>query len=574
MNDQQWHARLDVNGRTAGTGFLVDDRHIITCEHVIRDARGPVQVTFTADPDLPSVAADVKPSVVRRPRFADDDPGDLAVLFTRKHLPVKPAKLAPLTVLRWKTETLHAFGYPRNFDAGRIAPNLRVNTNHLIRNEAYELTAGDDVTSWLRPGFSGSAVFLPSNGDVVGMVLQASENDRNALMMPVDVMCRYEPDLLLKVHFEPLSPVAYHDLHDILLRHAQGLVAADLFRDMGQYSDWAVELPSRVSTALQLAEFIGTESFSTPKKTLTRLYALMHTILDGDVMSPAGRDSLATWTKQHLGVQRLGGTSATPAAVVVKIEPTAENSDSYRLDAWRVLGEGDEGRRVDGTPIDTSGDDVQHKAQDLVMAGISGLPARIRFIVEFVLPREWLLSREVDTWKAPPNFTRSLGRRYPVVVRDLDRYADAWHRREMEERWIDLRDGVSEPVWIRCDDERLHDPGFFDDQSAVFLASPPADPTVLNDILGVSVPIVAWTRAACANHSDDPDAACAGRRFIALLRAAMDPFDADAVPDTVLRLRRPSGPNEDGALREVGHAITLVWDDPSRSPYENPLGLA
>ena len=43
MNGQEWHARLDGEGMLGGTGFLVDGRHIVTCEHVVRNVRGPVR---------------------------------------------------------------------------------------------------------------------------------------------------------------------------------------------------------------------------------------------------------------------------------------------------------------------------------------------------------------------------------------------------------------------------------------------------------------------------------------------------------------------------------------------------
>jgi len=82
----EWLARLlQADGRAAGTGFLVDDRHILTCAHVVaallgtgEPPAGSITLDFPAWPKLGQIVARVE-SAGWFP-VAQDQTGDLAVL--------------------------------------------------------------------------------------------------------------------------------------------------------------------------------------------------------------------------------------------------------------------------------------------------------------------------------------------------------------------------------------------------------------------------------------------------------------------------------------------------------------
>src|SRR6266566_2725251 len=195
-----------VEGRVVGAGFLVDERHILTCAHVVAGALGladdipekpQAQVTF----DVPRVAPGqllTARVVLWRPQRTDggDDIAGLELLDDPPH----GAQAAPLAQVEdlWD-HSFRAFGFPRGQDTGVWA------TGRLL---------GRQVTNWVQiedtketgfavePGFSGTPVWDPQVEAVVGMVVAAEKrmNLKTAFAIPVDVLARSWPLLESLIH--------------------------------------------------------------------------------------------------------------------------------------------------------------------------------------------------------------------------------------------------------------------------------------------------------------------------------------------------------------------------------------
>ncbi len=195
-----------ADGHVVGAGFLVGERHILTCAHVVAGALGladdilekpQAQVTF----DVPRVAPRrllTARVVLWRPQRTDggDDIAGLELLDD----PPKGAQAAPLAQVEdlWE-HSFRAFGFPRGQDAGVWA------TGRLL---------GRQVTNWVQiedtketgfavePGFSGTPVWDPQVEAVVGMVVAAEKrmNLKTAFAIPIDVLTRSWPLLESLIH--------------------------------------------------------------------------------------------------------------------------------------------------------------------------------------------------------------------------------------------------------------------------------------------------------------------------------------------------------------------------------------
>lgn len=196
-----WQVRLlDPNGSPKGGGVLVDERHVLTCAHVVREilgVEGPilqapsesVQVDFVR-----SESAPLQATVEAWADIAEDGRGDVAVLVLAD--PV-PSGAEPAPVRRSEGVLGHDFdvlGFPRGYDDGLSASGT-------IRRPAggagdwVELSVGSG--SLVARGFSGSPVLDEELSAVVGIVVGADKDrdNRTAWMLPVSTIARYWPAL-------------------------------------------------------------------------------------------------------------------------------------------------------------------------------------------------------------------------------------------------------------------------------------------------------------------------------------------------------------------------------------------
>ncbi|MFJ7995580.1 trypsin-like peptidase domain-containing protein [Streptomyces sp. NPDC096310] len=128
-----WHARIDIAGAVEGSGFLVSDRTVLTCAHVMRH-HDRAEAVFPGAPGLAPLPA----RIVARGAWAggDRDPGDLAVLELERPVPIAPAVFAAVDAPHASpTPTLVAYGFPHGYDEEGVPGELLVASRQLIGDE-------------------------------------------------------------------------------------------------------------------------------------------------------------------------------------------------------------------------------------------------------------------------------------------------------------------------------------------------------------------------------------------------------------------------------------------------------
>ncbi len=171
----------------AGTGFLVAERYLLTCAHVVKEA------LFAPDDPLGSVlevtffnAAEPQQATVIFYEFEEHRYGrDAAVLYLPEDAP-GAITLAPLRPLQhYNGAELQVFGYPGNDAAGR---NLTTITNGEVSGGWVQIEDTKVPGLAVEAGFSGSPVWGKAEGGIVGMVVarhQGQATDKVGFMIPV-----------------------------------------------------------------------------------------------------------------------------------------------------------------------------------------------------------------------------------------------------------------------------------------------------------------------------------------------------------------------------------------------------
>lgn len=202
----------------AGVGVLVDERHIVTCAHVVNTALGSPDQLDQADKTGQRVAIEfpllagmgMREAVVETwlpPPQSGVGEGDLAVLVLQKgDLPggAKPAELA----LERVPSPVSVFGYP-----GKPSPRGGggFSPQHLVGAAAggmLQLDRSRDAALAAQPGYSGSPVFDDDNR-VVGLFVAAPKPNRNdplprdTYAIPARQLARALPEIC---HLPPPCP--------------------------------------------------------------------------------------------------------------------------------------------------------------------------------------------------------------------------------------------------------------------------------------------------------------------------------------------------------------------------------
>ena len=174
------------DGSSVGLGVLVGPRRVVTCAHVVNVALGrdpreqgypghSIPVDFLAVTHAQGCPAPYSASVELwkpPPVHPGDECADIAglVLDDDVDLPVgvEPARLSQ--DLPRAGQDLHVFGYPSGQLSGVYARALAVGPI----GDRLQLDSVVSAAWWVQPGFSGSPVYDPTTGCVVGIVVLAS----------------------------------------------------------------------------------------------------------------------------------------------------------------------------------------------------------------------------------------------------------------------------------------------------------------------------------------------------------------------------------------------------------------
>ena len=200
-----------ANGQVVGAGFLVAERWVLTCAHVIRDAleldetppRAP-QADVYLDFPLVNPAHTLGARVI-----AWQPEQDVAGLELSGDSPLEalPARLVAESEL-WGHD-LRVFGFSEHYqDIG-----LWRDGTLLARNAAgwVQITSKKETDHFIQPGFSGAPVWAEALGGVVGMVVAADLDPQNkaAFIIPVDALVAAWPALGEWVSFLEAERRAY-----------------------------------------------------------------------------------------------------------------------------------------------------------------------------------------------------------------------------------------------------------------------------------------------------------------------------------------------------------------------------
>jgi hypothetical protein len=195
-----------ADGVVVGAGFLVGQRHALTCAHVVAGVLGladdtPEKPQAPVYLDIPRVAPRkllTARVVLWRPPRADG--GDDIAGLELESDPPQGAQAAPLAQVEdlWE-HSFRAFGFPRGQDTGVWA------TGRLLGRQTTNWVQIEDVKETgfsVEPGFSGTPVWDSQVQAVVGMVVAAERrtNLKTAFAIPVDVLAASWPLLESLIH--------------------------------------------------------------------------------------------------------------------------------------------------------------------------------------------------------------------------------------------------------------------------------------------------------------------------------------------------------------------------------------
>jgi KaiC/GvpD/RAD55 family RecA-like ATPase len=190
-----------TTGEVVGAGFLVGERHILTCAHVVAEALGIAQDQAdrpkeSVQLDFPLVAPgnDLMGQVVMWQPPRPDGRGDIAGLQLDTLPPpeASPAHLVAAENL-WR-HSFRALGFPRGNEGGAWASGT------LLDRQAAGWVQIEDVKETgyrVQPGFSGTPVWDDDLEGVVGMVVAAEARPeiKAAFTIPTDVLLESWPEM-------------------------------------------------------------------------------------------------------------------------------------------------------------------------------------------------------------------------------------------------------------------------------------------------------------------------------------------------------------------------------------------
>ncbi|MEV6693740.1 serine protease [Micromonospora sp. NPDC051196] len=175
-----WPVRIHDSRRTVlGAGMALDERHVLTCAHVVSAAGGgdphddapswPVDVDLVGQPGCPTVTGRVVPGCWAPP---SDGRGDVALLELAAPLPHGP--YAPLRRVRPWGRRVVVCGFPETLEHG-VYVRARLAGPSGAGRERVQMDSSTNGPQIIG-GFSGAAVLDEVTGHVVGMVVSTYAN--------------------------------------------------------------------------------------------------------------------------------------------------------------------------------------------------------------------------------------------------------------------------------------------------------------------------------------------------------------------------------------------------------------
>ncbi|WP_416901638.1 trypsin-like peptidase domain-containing protein [Micromonospora echinospora] len=580
---------VQVTGRLPGSGFLVAPGTVLTCAHVTGQAESRVGVWWRGVEYTGVV------------RAASPCPAQAGALWPYPDLAVIDVADLPEHPCVWLTARVPSLGQPC-IGAGyssALPPPLKPAVGLLNLTGRQDFPPGvllkisrEEVS----PGMSGGPVLDPATGGVWG-VIKAKRDQQAGFVVPLVGLRqldrsvhrwlwrahdtyhrrvtgqRHRPEFPADRSLTYVTPLEERELRGILAelpevsadehgtayQQAAGPLARPPSAPQHDYGDVVADLMSLVAPpAGQPSQMLAYAA------DLARRYG-GHRELRDWVLYRAGRMGVVSAVEE-----RLADTVRTGAvSVMVRLRPAGNNHRRFHVTMWRYV----------------DADHVVPVIDDLEAVGLAEAKERVRsnlvrqirlltaherdIMVEFILPQS-LLNEPVHEWALWPSRPwETLGSKYAVVVRDLERLEDAESMAFLKQRWkATARQAVrSGLVPVRCDDRRSHGAmyawlGTIPGLSTMTLPGPPdraPAQVALEVALPAGVPALAWCTSGCR---ECPGGTCPGHSFQDGFAVRLADARHDSLPSQVLQLRRAAAAGEKHWSRD----LVLLWDDPSRQP--------
>jgi V8-like Glu-specific endopeptidase len=579
MTSASWHARISC-GRETGAGFLVTDRHVLTCAHVVARSRtDEVSVSFGAHLGVssPGGERELRARVVAHGGWdgRDTDPGDVAVLELDQPVPLKPAEFAtPSDAYGDPPRRLLAYGYPKRFDEGTLA-EYRATADQLIAGQWVQLEAWAAYGQPLVPGFSGAAVTLADTGRVVGMVSAAARGPeiRNGRMLPAQVMARYWPRLGELIPTPEYGRGDKERLRQLIEAAAERggprCGPERLFRDAVGPLGPPVP-PHGFASLWDAAWYLLSE---VPDSGATARFAGR---LADFVEDRPTRHALRSWPRPRRAPDPPTSPATAPgwSPILVEIAPSGCGEQFLvEVSAYNGLH-----RRVVGSrPLPLDG--VRPYVLERIDEAYHELEPGARELIAFVLPRRWL-NADVAHWKRSADDDSPLGSFAPLVVMDLERRRSGGLQHKLLQKWqrLDAQPGArlhridcgavgQDPVKLTIG---LRRGGGAD--MVGFGAPPRADGTrrLFQASLNAAVPVMLWPRTSCrGEHRSGAHGDCTGAVFLDRLAEHLAGLPPGELPSHIHELRETAYAS-DAPEPHWAYDLALLWEDPRCLP--DPVG--
>ncbi|WP_405917200.1 trypsin-like peptidase domain-containing protein [Streptomyces sp. NBC_00728] len=579
MSSASWQARITC-GRETGAGFLVTERHVLTCAHVVaRSGSAEVRVFFAREEHaLPA-------KVVAHGGWDghDNASGDVAVLELDRSVPLEPARFAASSDAYGDARRrLVAYGFPKGYEEGTLA-EYRATADQLIAGEWVQLEAWAGYGQPLAPGFSGAAVTLADSGRVVGMVSSAARDPgiRNGRMLPAHIMARYWPRLGELIPTPEYGRAEKERLRELVLARAPEFDGRPECSPERLYSDavgpFGPPLPrERFRSLWDAAWYLLSE---VPDTGAVARFAARLADFTEDAQT---RGALRSWPSRAYdrrprppvdpaGPPAAGSPPWSP--ILVEIAPSGAGDHQFLVEVSAYNGRH---RRVVGSRV-LPADRVRAYALERIDEAYRELEPGARELIAFVLPRRWL-NTDVAHWQRSTDDDSPLGAFAPLVVMDLERRRSGGLQHKLLQKWQRL-DGQPTARLHRIGCGSLgQDPvrltiGLRRGAEMVGFASPPraeATRRLFRAGLNAAVPVMLWPRGGCRDeHRGEAREDCAGEAFLDRLAAHLADLPPSELPTHIHELRETAYA-DDGPEPHWAYDLALLWEDPRCLP--DPVG--
>jgi vWA-MoxR associated protein C-terminal domain/Trypsin-like peptidase domain/vWA-MoxR associated protein middle region (VMAP-M) 1 len=433
-----------------GAGFLISDRHLLTCAHVLPTALELPERSVEFDFPLLAPGQRVQATVVF---WQPENPGqlgeDIAVLeVSPMTLPSGAQSVRLILADEPWGHTFRTFGFPKKLDDGVWVEGV------LKQRQAAQWVQMEDIKAQgyaIEPGFSGAPVWDETLGGVVGMVVAAEderEEAKAAFMIPSTVLG------------QAWKGLAYVTLLDILTPHTASIidnlaVAYSKACPEGWPRAFPVTLPEKISELDDMQP--DQKGYSPALKFVAALVSDCRTFpqLSQDLQKWAEKQNseFSNILEQAREVERANKKSKNSYLMMVVERSRATNGDCYTVKAW-IIPDGQVYKRQSVTgaiPLKIPGGIAEAEntftcaeLQSLLSAFLdeSGKQRPLKNLtIELFLPAE-LLHEPVDHWVMDGSYLdEPIGAQYHLVIRSSERlhprycsrYGDLW-----ENKWEEM----------------------------------------------------------------------------------------------------------------------------------------